>query len=108
MTNTYEPVEIDPHDRPLLEKIGRLRVLAWSTVIPDAAAKVGDCWLDEYELEARHWCIFHDGEPVAAARMSVHQRNEDVPDAEVYEGVFAEPLAAPIASINRLVTHPEA
>ena len=104
--NAYQPVEIDPRDRPLLEKIGRLRVRAWSTVMPDVASKT-DCWLDDFELLARHWCIIHDGEPVAAARMSVHERIEDVPDAEVYEGVFPEPLPAPSASFNRFVTHPE-
>jgi SAM-dependent methyltransferase len=38
--------------------------------------------------------------------MSVHQRIEEVPDAGVYEGVFAEPPAGPIASFNRLVVHP--
>jgi SAM-dependent methyltransferase/GNAT superfamily N-acetyltransferase len=106
MPKDYEPVEIDPRDRPLLEKIGRLRVLAWSTVMPDAARRA-ECWLDEFELQGRHWCIFHDGEPVAAARMSIHERLEDVPDAEVYAGVFPSPLPPPIASINRLVTHPE-
>ena len=105
MSNNYEPVEIDPHDRVLLEKIGRLRVLAWSTVMPDVAQKT-ESWLDEFELVARHWCIFHDGEPVAAARMSVHHRIEETPDAEVYDGVFAEPPPAPIASFNRLVAHP--
>ena len=105
MIDVHEPVEIDPRDRPLLEKIGRLRVLAWATVLPDEAARVG-CWLDEFELTARHWCIFHDGEPVAAARVSFHDRIEDVPDAEVYANLGLA-LTPPIASINRLVTHPD-
>jgi SAM-dependent methyltransferase len=100
---SHEPVEIDPRDRPLLEKIGRLRVLAWATVLPDEAARVG-CWLDEFELSARHWCIFHDREPVAAARVSFHDRIAEVPDAEVYANLALNP---PIASINRLVTHPD-
>jgi SAM-dependent methyltransferase/GNAT superfamily N-acetyltransferase len=105
MMNALKPVEIDPRDRPLLEKIGRLRVLAWSTEMPDAPERSA-CWLDDFELAARHWCIFHEGDPVAAARMSVHQRIAEVPDAGVYEGVFAEPPAEPIASFNRLVVHP--
>src|SRR5207245_876274 len=104
--DTLKPAEIDPHDRPLLEKIGRLRVRAWAKFVPAVAAKT-DCWLDKFELAARHWVIYHDGEPVAAARMSVHQQLEGVPDAEVYKGVFAEKLPAPIASFNRLVVHPE-
>src|SRR5262245_56852563 len=102
----YTPVEINPHDRALLEKIGRLRVLAWSTVMPDAATRTA-CWLDDFELAARHWCIFHDGEPVASARMSVHHRIEEVPDAVIYEGVFATPPVPPIASFNRLVVYPD-
>jgi hypothetical protein len=54
-----------------------------------------ECWLDEFELSARDGVIFNDAEPVVAARMSVHQRLDDVPDAEIYEGVFAAPLPAP-------------
>ena len=42
-----------------------------------------------------HGVIFNDAEPVVAARMSVHQRLDDVPDAEIYAGVFAVPLPAP-------------
>ena len=106
MTNGYEPIEVDPHDRIVLEKIGRLRVLAWSTVIPATARKT-NCWLDEFELAARHWCIFHEGEPIAAARMTIHDRLEDVPDAEIYAGVFAVPLPTPIACFSRLVVHPD-
>jgi polyketide synthase PksL len=102
----HVPVEIDPHDRTLLERIGRLRVLAWSTVMPDATRRTA-CWLDEFDPVARHWCIFHDSKPVAAARISVHQRLEEVPDALIYEGVFATPPASPVASFNRLVVHPE-
>lgn len=106
MSDSFEPVEIDPRDRPLLEKIGRLRVLAWSTVMPDAPSRAA-CWLDEFELAARHWCIFQADGPIASARMSVHHRLEEVPDAGIYEGVFATPPVPPIASFNRLVVHPQ-
>lgn len=104
-TIPFEAVEIDPHDRRLLEQVGRLRVRAWSAVLPKGAVPT-DCWLDDFELAARHWCVFHDGEPIAAARMSVHSRLEEAPDAAVYEGVFFESPLAPIASFNRLVTDP--
>lgn len=105
MPKDREPVEIDPADPLLLEQIGRLRVLAWSTVMPDAASRT-ESWLDEFELRARHWCIFHAGKPVAAARLSIHRRIDEVPDAEIFEGVVVDP-PAPVASLNRLVIHPE-
>lgn len=103
---TLELVEIDPGDRALLEKIGRLRVAAWSTFMPGRSIRRA-CWLDEFELRARHWCLFHDGELVAAARMSVHRRLDEVPDACIYQGVFSTPPEAPLASFNRLVVRPE-
>lgn len=67
-----------------------------------------ECWLDEFELSARHWVIFNDAEPVVAARMSVHQRLDDVPDAEIYEGVFAVPLPAPTCLGRAQAPPPEA
>ncbi|MBN9519331.1 GNAT family N-acetyltransferase [bacterium] len=100
-----EPVEIDPHNRRLLESLGRLRVLAWASELPAIASRT-ECYLDDFELMSRHWCIFHEGEPVAAARLSIHQRIGDVPDAAVYRDVFVSPPPSPIGSINRLVTHP--
>lgn len=100
------PIEIDPRDDRLLQEIGRLRVDAWATEVPDLPGKT-DVWLDEYELSARHWGIFHDGRLIAAARLSVHDRLEDVPHAHVYQQAFDEPLPLPIASINRLTTHPD-
>ena len=100
------PIEIDPRDDRLLKEIGRLRVKAWATEVSDLPEKT-DMWLDEFELKARHWGIFNDGQLIAAARLSIHDRLECVPHAHVYQQAFDEPLPSPIASINRLVTHPE-
>jgi hypothetical protein len=97
------PVEIDPNDRSVLEKIGRLRIQAWETVPKGGPT---DCWLDEFELVSRHWAIFHDREPVAAARLSVHLSLNEVPDAGVYAQSTLTNLPTPIGSINRLITHP--
>jgi SAM-dependent methyltransferase len=97
-----QPVEIDPHDPVLLEQIGRLRVCAWATFKEVAT----ECWLDEFELSARHWVIFDNGQPIAAARLSIHQTLDDVPDASIYEGIFDQPPSGPIALFNRLVVHP--
>jgi GNAT superfamily N-acetyltransferase len=99
-------VEIAPRDRPLLDRIGRLRVRAWSTLIPEAAAM--EIWLDGFEAAARHWVVYRGDELIAAARLSVHQGIEDVPDPECFVGVFREPIPTPIASFNRLVVDPSA
>jgi GNAT superfamily N-acetyltransferase len=96
------PVEIDPRNRLLMEQIGRLRVRAWAPFIPGILDKF-ECWLDEFELSARHWAVFDDSEIIAAARMSIHDCLHDVPDAESFVSVFKEEPPSPIASFNRLV-----
>jgi len=93
-------------DEELLRQIGRLRVEAWETETARAAEM--PTWLDEFDQTARHWVVFREGTPIAAARLSVHQSLTEVPDAESYAGVFAEPPEPPIASLNRLVVHPSA
>jgi GNAT superfamily N-acetyltransferase len=93
-------------DEDLLQEIGRLRVEAWRTEVPEA----GDMpvWIDEFDPEARHWAIFDHGILVAAARLSLHSHLGEVPDAESYAGLFTAPLPSPIGSLNRLVVHPAA
>ena len=93
-------------DETLLREIGRLRVAAWETETSRAAEM--DIWLDEFNRSARHWVVFCEGMPVAAARLSVHASLAEVPDAESYADVFTQPPPAPIASLNRLVVHPSA
>ena len=93
-------------DEALLCQIGRLRIEAWETETSKAADMTN--WLDEFDHTARHWVVFRQGVPVAAARLSVHKRLTEAPDAESYAGVFAEAPQGPIASFNRLVVHPSA
>ena len=88
-----EPVELfGPELHPL---IGELRVRAWGTVLRVPADLV--CWLDDYDRTARHWAFLVDGAPVAAARMTVHDTVESLPDTVVYCGIFDPPPATPIA-----------
>jgi hypothetical protein len=101
-----EVVEVSPPDRLLLEKIGRLRVRAWATEIAQAARL--ETWLDRFDIDGRRWVIFRGNEPVAAARMTIHRTLAEVPEPEIFDGVFSEPLPTPIASINRLVVDPSA
>ncbi len=92
-------------DAALLAAVYRLRVLAWCTqvALPEAMTE----WTDDFDAVARHWAFLHQGQPVAAGRVSVHGALADIPDAECYEGVFATPPPAPIASLNRLIVHPD-
>jgi GNAT superfamily N-acetyltransferase len=99
-------IELPASDTETLVKIGELRVRAWSTLIPQAESM--GTWLDEFEASSRHWVVYRGYELIAAARMSVHQHIEEVPDPECYVGVFGEPVPAPIASFNRLVVDPSA
>jgi GNAT superfamily N-acetyltransferase len=89
----------------ILKEIYRLRVKAWRTriAIPDDVS----VWCDRFDTTARHW-VFLDGErPVAAARLTVSTRLDEVPDAEVYKDVLPDNLPGPIASLTRLVVDPE-
>jgi GNAT superfamily N-acetyltransferase len=93
-------------DEALLRQIGRLRVEAWETETSKASEM--ESWVDGFDRVARHWVVFREGVPVAAARLSVHGSLAEVPDAESYAGVFAQAPEGPIASFNRLVVHPSA
>jgi predicted GNAT family N-acyltransferase len=58
---------------------------------------------DEHDSHARHWAIFSQGvDMVAAARLCIHERQDDVPDGSGYS-YHGFHLPTPIASINRLV-----
>jgi GNAT superfamily N-acetyltransferase len=105
MKDELEFREIPPTDRAVLEKIGRLRVVAWSTEVPRMREEF-PVWLDELDWNARHWVFMCDDEPVAAARLSVHCNLQDVPDCDACSVVFQEPPPSPIASMNRLVVAP--
>ncbi|WP_337174204.1 GNAT family N-acetyltransferase [Paludisphaera sp.] len=96
--------EIRPADETMMNKIGMLRIRAWESFYPEIARL--RIWLEDLDRSAMHWAILRDGEPVAAARMSIHETLDSVPDSESYRGAFREPLPSPIASFNRLVVEP--
>lgn len=96
----YNLVEITGH-KDTLEQIYRLRVEAWRRFLPSEPALTS--WSDDLELTSRQWAIYHDGSPVGAARVSLHDTVSDVPD---YDGDCRVSLGAedlPVASLNRLV-----
>ena len=96
-------------DTPTLEAIYRLRAAVWLQTgdIAQAAFRDGR-WSDEHDAIATHWVIRDGHELVAAARLSVHERLADVPEAEEYaaaglrlEGRIAAPARVVVAAAAR-------
>lgn len=91
-------------DSDLLAKVGRLRAEAWET----EASFSGNSgsWLDEYDPAALHWAFLIDGEPVAAARLTVHGSVREVPRADIQDHAFPEEPPLPVGYLSRLVVDP--
>lgn len=84
-----------------LAAIYRLRVAAWRSrtdYFPDIAE-----WQDAYDSIGHHWAVRDNGQIVAAARLTIHDRLADTPSSEIYDGVLPADLAGPIAVMTRLV-----
>jgi len=91
-------------ETPTLEAIQRLRAEVWRQTgeLSWTAFRDGR-WSDEHDRTAMHWVVRDDaGELVAAARLSVHERLADVPEAEAYAAAGLE-LEGPIAAPAHLV-----
>jgi GNAT superfamily N-acetyltransferase len=101
---TDDPIEIPGHDRDLLARIGRLRARAWRTEA--AFSGNADDWLDEYDATASHFAFMADGEPVAAARLTVHPSVRDIPRADIQNHAFPAEPPLPVAYLSRLVVDP--
>src|SRR5262245_20091828 len=57
--------------------------------------------VDPFDETARHWAAFVDDQIVGAARLSIHDRLEDVPEADCLLGVYASPPPNPIGFLSR-------
>jgi hypothetical protein len=90
-------------DHIILERIFALRVTAWRTKINIPCSTTS--WRDSYDATGRHWAIMIAGGPVAAARLTVHNHPNEVPNVEVYGGAISN-LPSPTCSLNRCVVHP--
>jgi len=97
-------------DAPTLEAIYHLRAAVWRETGDIAQAAFSDGrWSDEHDPSSLHWVVRDDaGELVAAARLSVHERLADVPEAEEYtgaglqmEGRIAAPARVVVAAAAR-------
>lgn len=91
-------------DTARLQQIGRLRSRAWQT----EASFTGnsDVWLDEYDASAMHFAFFDGEEPVAAARLTVHESVREIPHAEIQDHAFPSEPPLPVAYLSRLVVEP--
>jgi len=89
----------------MLEQVYRLRVQAWRARRPDFPDI--ERWSDEFDAAALHWAIIDNGAPVAAARLTLHDRLDGVPHAEIYADVLPADLPAPIAVLSRLFVMPK-
>lgn len=84
-----------------LGEIYALRPRAWkdrTTGFPDIAS-----WSDPFDAVALHWAIYHDDQPIAAARLTIHSNLNAAPNAEVFESVLPQGLDGPIGVLTRLV-----
>lgn len=99
-----EITEVFVEDWQTIARIGELRKRAWRTEVSPDADMIS--WLDAFDRTSRHWAAFLEGQPVAAARLSLHASMIEVPYPEDYTGVFRVPPPAPIAALNWLVVDP--
>lgn len=82
-------------------KTFRLRYEVWkveTTLLP-SIQKQG-LITDEHDAHARHWAVFDGHKMLAAARMCIHEVQEESPDAPAFS---KSRLPTPVATINRLV-----
>lgn len=96
-------------DPETIEAIGRLRAEVWTATGKSAEDAFPEGrWLDPHDFEGPHWIVRdRRGRLVAAARVTVHPRLEDVPEAEEYLR-YGLDLPGPVASPARVVVSPEA
>ena len=97
------PVEVD--DPGILAQVFRLRVAAWRARMP--AFPDLERWVDDFDAVGRHWVVVEDGAVIAAARLTIHGRLAEVPNAEIYRGVLPDDMPGPLGVFNRLVVAPD-
>jgi len=98
------PVRV--HDTTMLLQIQELRRCAWSAngELPDFIAQQ-DISKDEHDIHGMHWAILNAGQPIAAARLCIHDDLASSPDPEALDG-YMDVIRVPLASLTRLVVHP--
>jgi ribosomal protein S18 acetylase RimI-like enzyme len=82
-----------------------LRLRCWSAQAP--VELVRDDVVDSFDAMARHWIAVADDQVIGAARLTIHDAIEDVPEAVCLGGVFAQPPPPPIGFLSRLIVAPQ-
>jgi predicted GNAT family N-acyltransferase len=103
---TYELIKLTYPE--CIEEISRLRILAWKNeegINPDFFSKAQ--WVEEIDKTAMHWAVFKDKVLIASARLSIHDDLKTVPYGEILAKVPDANFKFPLATLNRLVVHPE-
>ncbi len=99
---------VEVADLDTIRRIQRLRAACWVTTgLPATAFPDGE-WCDPGEEQPpfRHWAVFAGERLVAAGRLSIHEHLTDAPDEHLFAQLPFE-ITPPIASLNRLVVHPD-
>jgi GNAT superfamily N-acetyltransferase len=98
--------EFDPNSEPAtFDAVVGLRVRCWAAQVP--APLTRDDVVDAHDGDARQWTAGADGQVIGAARLTIHDGIDEVPEAVCLGGVFAQPPPAPIGFLSRLVVAPE-
>lgn len=93
---TYHLVE----GTPILAEVQRLRFCVWKAEGVKLHDETSGTIADPHDDHALHWAVFDGDCLVGAARLCIHDRRADVPDAHLLSGLR---LPEPVASMNRLV-----
>lgn len=95
------------NDPSLLAKVGALRIVAWQAEgeLPYFAPRTG-VWLDEHDSHGTIWAVESGDKLIASARLCIHSSIADLPDPECFSD-FASDIKLPVASLTRLVVHPD-
>jgi GNAT superfamily N-acetyltransferase len=97
--------KFDPRSEPtLLDAVTALRLNCWAAMSPVPLTL--DDVVDNHEAMARHWIAVADNEVIGAARLTIHDVLDAIPEAVCLSGVFAEHPPAPIGFLSRLVVAP--
>jgi GNAT superfamily N-acetyltransferase len=98
--------ELDPiSERTTFDAVLGLRLRSWAAQVP--VPLTPDDVVDSYDEIARHWIAVADDQVIGAARLTMHDAVEEVPEAACLGEVFAQSPPRPIGFLSRLVVAPE-
>jgi ribosomal protein S18 acetylase RimI-like enzyme len=97
--------ELDPASEPaLFDAVLGLRLRCWAAQTP--VELTPDDVVDPYDGLARHWIAVADDQVIGAARLTIHDAVEGVPEAVCLGGGFAQQPPTPLGFLSRLVVAP--